>query len=96
MYILLSCCYPQDTDGDGYLSFEELRQGLDAASGNSVQCSEAAKAVMQALDVSGDGSIEYHEFLAAVVDRQRTLTDQTLAEMFGEAMPKCKIWIYKV
>ena len=38
---------------------------------------------MDALDVSGDGFIEYHEFLAAVVDRQRTLTDHTIAEMFG-------------
>ena len=75
----------QDQNGDGYLSFEELRQGLDEASAGSGECSSVAKAVMDALDVSGDGSIEYHEFLAAVVDRQRMLTDHTLAEMFGEA-----------
>lgn len=41
--------------------------------------------MMNALDVTGDGIIDYHEFLAAVVDRQRTLTDQTLVEMFGES-----------
>ena len=56
----------QDQNGDGYLSFEELRQGLDEASAGSGECSSVAKAVMDALDVSGDGSIEYHEFLAAV------------------------------
>jgi len=42
---------------------------------------------MNALDVSGDGFIEYQEFLAAVVDRQRTLTDHTIAEMFGRLQP---------
>ena len=61
---------------------------MDEASAGSGECSSLAKAVMDALDVSGDGSIEYHEFLAAVVDRQRMLTDHTLAEMFGEA-PGC-------
>ena len=73
----------QDINGDGYLSFEELRQGLGDASLGSEQCGNIVQAVMNALDVSGNGSIDYHEFLAAVVDRQQTLTDQTLAEMFG-------------
>ena len=75
----------QDTNCDGYLSFEELRQGMEDASGESEACSRAAQAVMAALDVSGDGFIEYQEFLAAVLDRQQTLTDQTIAEMFGAA-----------
>lgn len=56
---------------------------MENASGESEAGSRAAQAVMAALDVSGDGFIEYHEFLAAVLDRQRTLTDQTIAEMFG-------------
>ena len=46
---------------------------------------------MEALDVSGDGFIEYHEFLAAVVDRQRTLTDHTIAEMFGKQQHPCNL-----
>lgn len=75
----------QDTNHDGYLSFEELRQGMEDASGESEACGRAAQAVMAALDVSGDGYIEYHEFLAAVLDRQQTLTDQTIAEMFGRS-----------
>ncbi len=56
---------------------------MEDASGESEACGRAAQAVMAALDVSGDGFIEYHEFLAAVLDRQETLTDQTIAEMFG-------------
>lgn len=76
----------QDTNDDGYLSFEELQKGMEDAGSESETCNEAAKAVMAALDVSGDGFIEYHEFLAAVLDRQQILTDQTIAEMFCEAL----------
>lgn len=72
-----------DTNRDGYLSFEELRQGMEDALGESDLGCSAAQGAMDALDVSGDGYIEYHEFLAAVVDRQRTLTDHTIAEMFA-------------
>lgn len=74
----------QDENGDGYLSFDEVRQALEKDSGGQdAGALRAAKAVMQALDVSGDGFIEYHEFLAAAIDRQRILTDHTLAELFG-------------
>ena len=76
----------QDADGDGYLSFDELRQALERDSdGNDPGIARVADMAMKALDVSGDGFIEYHEFLAAAIDRQRILTDHTLAELFGES-----------
>ena len=78
--------FMQDENGDGYLSFDELRQALENdTDGVDPSISKVADEAMKALDVSGDGFIEYHEFLAAAIDRRRILTDHTLAELFGRA-----------
>lgn len=86
----------QDADGDGYLSFDELRQALERDSdGNDPGIARVADMAMKALDVSGDGFIEYHEFLAAAIDRQRILTDHTLAELFGEPPGLFALWMLR-
>lgn len=77
-------CVVQDVNGDGMLSFEELRQGLGGASVGEEQGNSLAQELLGALDLSGDGCLDYHEFLAAALDRQRMLTDHTIAEMFGQ------------
>lgn len=81
MYVYQLALAFQDENGDGYLSFDELRQALEKDSGGIDN--NLADRAMKALDISGDGFIEYHEFLAAAIDRQRILTDHTLADLFG-------------
>lgn len=78
--------HAQDTDGNGSISIEELREGLTTVIGSETDPA-AADGIMAALDVSGDGEINYSEFLAAVCDHQRMLADHTLAGIFGE--PPC-------
>ena len=77
----------QDKDGNGSISIEELREGLTIVMGAEAD-PDAADGIMAALDVSGDGEINYTEFIAAVCDHQRMLADHTLAGIFGELAAK--------
>ena len=58
-----------DINGDGVLSFEEIREGLRAAGGGGwgkeINPRQLGK-VMAALDENGDGSVDYEEFAACV------------------------------
>ncbi|KAK9797807.1 hypothetical protein WJX73_009571 [Symbiochloris irregularis] len=71
-----------DKDGNGAISIDELREGLTTVMGSEAD-PDAAVNIMAALDVSGDGEIDYMEFLAAVCDHQRMLADHTLAGIFA-------------
>ncbi|CAE7276530.1 CPK2, partial [Symbiodinium sp. CCMP2456] len=54
-----------DTNGDGYLSLEEIRHGLQ----QQMEISDLEQ-VLQEVDSNGDGRIEYTEFLAAAMDQR--------------------------
>jgi len=56
-----------DVDGDGALTMEELKVGLNRLSSNEA---DAVRAVMQGVDVDCGGTINYTEFLAAAMDKQ--------------------------
>jgi calcium-dependent protein kinase len=58
-----------DADGDGRLSPAELREGL-AQSGLGLSEQELLE-ILDGVDVNGNGTIEYTEFLAATVDRSK-------------------------
>jgi len=53
-----------DTDGDGLLSAEELRQGLSSFGATP----DAVDRVVAELDVGGTGKVSYTEFLAGVIN----------------------------
>ena len=52
-----------DTDGDGTITFEELKAGL-----GHKENSDSLLHLLQGADTDGSGSIDYTEFLAATMD----------------------------
>eukprot|EP00884_Botryococcus_braunii_P002869 jgi/Botrbrau1/12583/Bobra.0169s0113.2 len=71
-----------DTDGNGHISMEELRRGLEAM-GSHMDIS-TVQALMEVLDQSCDGQLGYVEFLAAALDRHKVLTRRTLSHIFHQ------------
>jgi len=57
-----------DANGDGYLSFREIKQGLEG------QLNEARlpnlSEILSSMDTNNDGKIEYTEFIAAAMDHR--------------------------
>jgi calcium-dependent protein kinase len=56
-----------DRNGDGELSAEEVRQGLEA---QGIQVPEALEEILRSVDVNGSGTLDYTEFVAAMMDEQ--------------------------
>ena len=66
-----------DVNGDGSLTFEELRQGLkDKENG------EALMELMKSADTDGSGEINYTEFLAATMDAKLFMREEYLRTAF--------------
>ncbi|KAE8718351.1 Calcium-dependent protein kinase 24 [Hibiscus syriacus] len=63
-----------DTDDDGHLSFEELRDGLEKL-GHSVEDPDV-KMLMESADVDGSGTLTYDEFVTMAVHLRRIGDDQ--------------------
>jgi len=57
-----------DTNGDGKVTFQELRQGISKLDVPELPAN--LHEVMQEMDVDGSGSIDYTEFLAAALDNR--------------------------
>lgn len=55
-----------DTNGDGLLTVEELRAGLEKAVVKDVPAD--LQSIMESIDCDGSGRIDYTEFLAATID----------------------------
>ena len=71
-----------DTSQDGYLSLEELRDGMSNILGTlKAQASDWEELVEQ-LDINGDGKIDYQEFITAAVNRAKLINDQNLEMAF--------------
>jgi calmodulin len=56
-----------DTDNSGQINLAELRAAIEKTGQKSV---EGINSAIANIDVDGDGSISYEEFLAAVIERQ--------------------------
>ena len=67
-----------DKNGDGSLSFEELKQGLDHK-----ENAETLLELLKAADTDNSGSIDYTEFLAATLDAQTYMRDDYIRTAFN-------------
>jgi len=54
-----------DKDGDGKLGMDEVAQALQDASVKEV-CRAEVGAIMQGLDLNGDGLMDFQEFMAMI------------------------------
>jgi len=68
-----------DTNGDGTLTINELEEGLANVPGVSV---EELREIMTAMDADQSGSIDYTEFVAALLDRSIYLSEEKLWSAF--------------
>jgi calcium-dependent protein kinase len=67
-----------DVNGDGSLTFEELKQGLkDKENG------DALMELMKSADTDGSGEINYTEFLAATMDAKLFMREEYLRTAFN-------------
>lgn len=70
-----------DVSNKGVLRFEDLKQTLRR---DHEGTEEELDALVRALDVNGDHLIDYYEFSAAMLARNRTIRDDRLVEVFEE------------
>lgn len=73
-----------DTNGDGQITFEELRQGLNSHGAGAALSDNDIKTVMAATDLDGSGTIDYNEFLAATVNVALLQRKDILFRLFNE------------
>jgi calcium-dependent protein kinase len=66
-----------DTDGNGFISMEELNAQCDA-----MGMEGSVAELLRALDIDGDGKIQYSEFLAATIDKRLYNTEDCLFHAF--------------
>ena len=60
-----------DADSSGKLSVEELEQALNTAEKGGTIPAEEIQTLMQGMDIDGNNTIDYHEFLAATMKARR-------------------------
>ena len=76
---LKSAFYTLDTNNDGTLSLDELKNGLknlcffELMQDHSKECEDCHKQVMERCDLDGDGKIDYIEFIQASIDHKSIL-----------------------
>lgn len=70
-----------DSDGDGSLCPDEIREGLSSSSLGTEP--EDVDDIISAMDTNASGKIDYTEFLAAMMERGSHLTDGVLRRAFG-------------
>ena len=66
-----------DKNGDGTLSYEELKAGL-----GHKENGQTLFELLKGADTDGSGSIDYTEFLAATMDAQMYMRDDYLRTAF--------------
>ena len=73
-----------DKDGNGKLSQDELLEGLETINGifGVEYHTSDAQQVMAAMDVDQDNRVEWTEFLAAMVDHSKLLSEGSLIKLF--------------
>lgn len=70
-----------DDNGDGSLTYEEVKNGFYKFYGNEMSSEEMMR-LIQKMDQDGNGTIEFEEFLRATVDLSEFLTPENLRAAF--------------
>jgi Ca2+-binding EF-hand superfamily protein len=68
-----------DANGDGKITKEELQAGYSKSLGIT---DEEINELMKKLDNDGSGSIDYTEFVAAAMNREKVLTKKRIQDCF--------------
>ena len=76
-----------DTSNDGFLSLDEIKQGMGKVLGSLQADSQDWIDLVEQLDTNGDGKIDYSEFITAAVNRARLLNSQNLEIAFKMFAP---------
>lgn len=71
-----------DRDGNGHISREELRAIADGSSGASSELVDWVDSVFDSIDTDGSSQIEYTEWLAAALQGDREMAEQTILAAF--------------
>lgn len=64
-----------DTSQDGFLSLDELKEGMANVLGSIFAGAPDWQALINQLDTNGDGKIDYAEFITAAVNRSKLLSE---------------------
>ena len=72
-----------DRNHDGILSREELIQGYTQLYGSSDRAAIEVEQILARVDINGNGTIDYTEFLAANVQLSELLTNEKLQAAFN-------------
>ena len=67
-----------DADRSGKITIDELRQGLDRHGARMAKAE--VEALMATMDMQGDGSLDYEEFLAATVATSKLESEENLRQ----------------
>lgn len=68
-----------DTNGDGMLTVEELKAGMQKG---GLEIPSDLQEIMESIDCDGNGVLEYSEFLTAALDKKAILEEQRLLSAF--------------
>lgn len=79
---MISMFQKWDKDNDGVLSRDEIFEGYKEIYGE-VKALEEVDAIMEKIDLDGDGTIDYNEFLVATINRSKMLNDANLEAAFN-------------
>ena len=72
-----------DTDNNGTLSYNEIRQGFLKYSGKKKISDNEFNKIMSNVDADKNDAIEYEEFIAATINLEELLTDENLRIAFN-------------
>jgi len=71
-----------DKDADGKLSREELIQGYSLINNSSEEVLKEIDEIMKNVDADDNGCISYSEFLVALMNKKRILSENNLRQAF--------------
>lgn len=72
-----------DSNGDGFISLEELESGLSEVSQIYVKDEGSVRAMFRAADSNIDGRIDYNEFLTAALKKEMLISSGNLRSAFA-------------
>ena len=72
-----------DTDNNGTLSYNEIKNGFNKYSGKKKISDKEFNKIMSVVDADGNDAIEYEEFIAATINLEELLTDENLRIAFN-------------